>query len=59
VLVVSGSAKAEGLAETLTGPIGEDRPATILRTHPDLLVIADRDAAALLARAEDGTWRRR
>jgi 6-phosphogluconolactonase/glucosamine-6-phosphate isomerase/deaminase len=59
VLVVSGSAKAEALAETLTGPIGEDRPATILRTHPDLLVIADRDAAALLARAEDGTWRRR
>lgn len=48
VLIVSGSAKAEALAETLHGPIGEDRPATILRTHPDLLVIADRDAAALL-----------
>lgn len=58
VLIVSGEAKAEALAETLTGPIGEDRPATVLRTHPDLLVIADRAAASLLARDGAGVRRR-
>jgi 6-phosphogluconolactonase/glucosamine-6-phosphate isomerase/deaminase len=58
VLIVSGEAKAEALVETLTGPIGEDRPATVLRTHPDLLVIADRAAASLLERDGAGVRRR-
>lgn len=59
VLIVSGTSKAEALAEILTGPIGEDRPGTILRTHPNLLLIADRDAAALLEPDGAGGWRRR
>lgn len=58
VLIVSGAGKAEALAETLTGPIGTDRPATVLRTHPDLLVIADRAAAALLEAGPQGVRRR-
>lgn len=48
VLVVTGAAKAEALAEVLTGEIRPERPGTILRTHPDLLVVADREAAARL-----------
>lgn len=59
VLIVSGAAKAEALAEVLTGPIGADRPGTILRTHPNLLLIADRDAAALIEPDGAGSWRRR
>jgi 6-phosphogluconolactonase/glucosamine-6-phosphate isomerase/deaminase len=48
VLVVTGAAKAGALAEVLTGEIRPERPGTILRTHPDLLVVADREAAARL-----------
>ncbi|MEV7971595.1 6-phosphogluconolactonase [Cellulomonas sp. NPDC089187] len=59
VLIVSGSSKAEALAEILTGPIGEDRPGTILRTHPNLLLIADREAAALIESDGAGGWRRK
>ncbi|HEY0189020.1 MAG TPA: 6-phosphogluconolactonase [Cellulomonas sp.] len=58
VLIVTGEAKAEALAETLTGPIGEDRPATVLRLHPELLVVADRAAASLLVRDGAGARRR-
>ncbi|WP_169165715.1 6-phosphogluconolactonase [Cellulomonas taurus] len=59
VLIVSGSSKAQALAEILTGPIGEDRPGTILRTHPNLLLIADREAAALVEPDGLGGFRRR
>jgi len=54
VLVVTGAAKAEALAEVLTGEIRPGRPGTILRTHPDLLVVADREAAALLPEPRAG-----
>lgn len=61
VLIVTGEAKAEALAETVTGPVSADVPATILRTHPNLLVIADRAAAAQLAPGSgpDRPWVRR
>lgn len=48
-LLATGSEKAGILAEVLDGPISEDRPASFLRRHPRLRVIADEDAAARLA----------
>ena len=48
VLMVTGARKADALAAALTGPVTPDVPASILQTHPDLLVIADRAAAARL-----------
>ncbi|HEY0216907.1 MAG TPA: 6-phosphogluconolactonase [Cellulomonas sp.] len=59
VLIVSGEAKADALAEVVAGDIGPDRPATVLRMNPDLLLIADRAATSRLTRAADGAWRRR
>lgn len=61
VLIVTGESKAEALAETVTGPVSADVPATVLRTHPNLLVIADRAAASRLAPGTDADrpWVRR
>ncbi len=47
-LLVTGERKAGILARTLEGPIGPDVPASFLRRHPRLRVIADGPAAALL-----------
>jgi glucosamine-6-phosphate deaminase len=44
VVLVSGEAKAEPLARALDGPVTPDVPASVLRTHPRCLVIADRAA---------------
>jgi len=48
ILLVTGRAKAEALRATLEGPAGPDCPASLLRDHPRLTVICDREAAALL-----------
>lgn len=48
LLIATGTAKAEILAEALGGPITERVPASLIRNHPRLTVIADRDAAAVL-----------
>lgn len=45
VVIVSGQAKAEIVARTLSAPTGSDVPATALRAHPKLTFMAD--AAAL------------
>ena len=44
-LLVTGSGKAEILDRVLTGPIGSEVPASFLRTHPNVVVLADRSAA--------------
>lgn len=44
LLLVSGEAKAGILDRALTGPVTPDVPASILRTHPNVTVIADRAA---------------
>jgi glucosamine-6-phosphate deaminase len=49
-LLVTGSHKAEILAEMLHGPITSDLPASYLRNHSDTTVFADRSAAAGLYR---------
>lgn len=44
----SGERKAEAVRATLEGPINEDCPASILRTHPNVTFIMDDAAASLL-----------
>lgn len=48
VLLVNGSHKADILRRIVSGPVESGVPASILMLHPDLLIIADREAAALL-----------
>jgi len=48
VLLAFGSHKAQALASALDGPIGAAVPASVMRRHPDAIVIADFRAAALL-----------
>lgn len=45
-LIVTGSAKARTVQEVLEGPITPDRPASLLRDHPNARALLD-DAAAV------------
>lgn len=45
-LLVTGAAKAGVLARALNGPVGPEMPASFLRSHPRLRVIADTAATA-------------
>jgi glucosamine-6-phosphate deaminase len=49
LLLVTGREKSDALRAMLEGPAGPDVPASMLRDHPRLTVLCDRDAAALLA----------
>jgi glucosamine-6-phosphate deaminase len=44
-LLASGAAKAGIVARTLHGPITDEVPATLLRDHPAVLLVADAEAA--------------
>jgi len=48
VLLAFGKQKAEILAAALTGPVTPGVPASALQRHPDVIVLADPDAARLL-----------
>ena len=48
LLIVSGAAKAEALAQVINGPVTETVPGSVLQTHPDVTVICDQAAAANL-----------
>lgn len=48
VLIANGEKKAAIIKQALEGPITEDVPASVLRLHPNLTVILDREAASLL-----------
>jgi len=50
LLLVTGEAKAPVLRALLEEPISTRRPASLLRDHPRLTIIADRAAAGLLGR---------
>ena len=45
LLVVTGGSKRAALAAALGGPITPDCPASALRLHPEVLIVADRAAA--------------
>ena len=48
VVVVSGQDKAEILKKVVDGPITPQVPASVLQLHPDVTIVADEAAAALL-----------
>lgn len=48
LLVVRGSDKARIVKEALTGPISTEVPASLLQTHPRLIVLLDREAGRML-----------
>jgi 6-phosphogluconolactonase/glucosamine-6-phosphate isomerase/deaminase len=48
ILLISGSHKAQIAQQVLEGEISEALPATILRSHADLKVYLDIEAAGLL-----------
>ena len=49
VLIVNGKHKADIFKTFLNEPISEELPETILRLHPNFIVIADEDAVNLLS----------
>jgi glucosamine-6-phosphate isomerase len=49
LLVVKGADKAEIVQRALQGPITTDCPASLLQTHPHLVVLLDRSAAEKLS----------
>ena len=48
LLVVNGAGKAEIVRDVLRGPVVPRVPASILQLHPDVTVVLDKEAAALL-----------
>jgi glucosamine-6-phosphate deaminase len=48
-IMVPGMRKAEAVRATLEGPITEACPASILRRHPNAMLLLDRDSASLLS----------
>lgn len=48
LLVANGAAKAQIMREALYGPVTPQVPASILQFHPDLVVVTDAEAGALL-----------
>lgn len=48
VLLASGPEKAEIVAKAISGPVTRDVPASVVQTHPNVVVILDRAAAARL-----------
>jgi glucosamine-6-phosphate deaminase len=53
-LLATGPGKADVLREALEGPITPRLPASLLRSHPRLVVLADEAAAAGLAQPAEG-----
>lgn len=47
LLMVSGKEKAEACKQALFGEITEEMPGSILRTHPNITIIVDQEAASL------------
>lgn len=48
VLFATGTHKAEAIKRLIEGPVSEDFPASILMTHPNITIIVDQEAGALL-----------
>jgi len=48
LLVASGTGKADIVQQALTGPVTEEIPASVLRLHPNVVFIMDKEAATAL-----------
>ena len=46
--MVPGNRKAQAVYHTLTDPVSERYPSTILRTHPSAILFIDKDSGLLL-----------
>lgn len=44
LLFAYGKSKAAAIAGTVDGPVSEDLPASVLQNHPDVVIIADKEA---------------
>ena len=55
IVLVTGAVKAPALRAMLEEPVGPASPASLLREHPRLTVICDRDAARLLTPRPEST----
>ena len=51
MLIAKGAEKAEMVQRALKGPITTECPASLLQTHPRLIVLLDRAAAGKIAAA--------
>ena len=49
LLIVSGAAKAQALKQVIEGEVSERVPASVLKLHPSLVIVADKAAAAELS----------
>ncbi|MNI89254.1 Glucosamine-6-phosphate deaminase [compost metagenome] len=49
LLIVRGAEKAEIVHQALTGPIRTEIPASLLQTHPNLVVLLDEEAGRCFA----------
>lgn len=49
LLLASGESKAEAIAQTISGQITTEVPASLLQLHPNLTIIVDQQAAKLLS----------
>ncbi|WP_434661011.1 glucosamine-6-phosphate deaminase [Klebsiella sp. MISC125] len=50
LLIVSGAAKAQALKQVIEGEVSEQVPASVLKLHPSLVIIADKAAVAELSK---------
>ena len=48
ILIACGARKAKAVAALVKGPVTTDCPASVLQTHPDVLIVIDEEAAQLL-----------
>ncbi len=48
LLLAAGAGKAEAVRQMLQDPVSEDCPASVLRYHPDVTLIVDREAASAI-----------
>ena len=48
LLAAKGRSKAEIIRRIVEGPMTPDVPASVVRVHPNLIILADKDAASLL-----------
>jgi glucosamine-6-phosphate deaminase len=53
LLVVSGSSKADMIKRALKGPITTQVPASLLQTHPNLIVMLDQEAGEELMKNDN------
>ena len=50
ILMAFGKEKAAAVAKMIEGPVTEQLPASVLQTHPNVIVIVDEQAASELTK---------